>query len=145
MLQFKRGWRTKALVVAGLATCAGFIALGVLSLGERIGQENAHCDQFDRFNISNGQGKVITAYTTVCTTLGTSVVSYVFVHDETDRPRTDNLIFRYTQSGGAQPVDLNWMDTSHISVKVRDIRDIGVMEEHAGAMSIQYVIQKAIP
>ncbi|MEO7105018.1 MAG: hypothetical protein ABIZ09_01475 [Rhodoferax sp.] len=113
-------------------------------MNERIGQENANCEQTDRLQVSNGHGKVISAYTTVCTTLGTSVVSYVFVHDVTDHPRSTNLVFRYNQSGGAyQPIQLNWADPTHIVAKVRDVRDVELMEEQVGEISIQYVVERA--
>lgn len=135
---------TKALVAVGVGTCAFLIAFGVHSLNERIGQENANCEQTDRLQVSNGHGKVISAYTTVCTTLGTSVVSYVFVHDVTDHPRSTNLVFRYNQSGGAyQPIQLNWADPTHIVAKVRDVRDVELMEEQVGEISIQYVVERA--
>lgn len=145
MLWWTKVRKRKALVAVGVGTCAVLIAFGVHSLNERIGQENSNCEQSDRFQIPNGHGKVISAYTTVCTTLGTSVVSYVFVHDVTDHPRSANLVFRYNLAGGAYPVELNWADPTHIVVKVRDVRDIELMEEQVGAISIRYVIERAAP
>jgi hypothetical protein len=144
VLALKKRWKAATLLAVGLGICATLVALVAHPWEERIGQENSDCMQYDRVSIPNGKGLVVTAYTTGCSPPAASVVSYVFVHDERGRPRSENLVFRYTQSaGGSEPIELKWMDENHISIKVQSVSDISVMAERAGAISILYEIQKA--
>ena len=104
------------------------------------GEANSSCDKFDQLLVANGKGMTVSSHTTACTTLGTSVVSYVYVHPSDRRPTAEHLVFRYSQGGGGDPLKVEWTDERHVLVQVNRVSQVSKVQTTAGPISIDYKI-----
>jgi hypothetical protein len=116
------------------------VVVGWLWRADPQGEENSHCDQFDRASVSNKTGMTVSTHTTVCTTLGTSIATYVYVHASGERPNPANLVLRYAQAASADPPKISWLDQQHVVVEANHASGISKREEKFGPISIIYKI-----
>jgi hypothetical protein len=134
--------KSLALALVGLALGVAS-TVGVLSWlnSDPQGEANSSCDKFDGPSIANGKGMTVSSHTTACTTLGTSVVSYVYVHPADQRPATEHLVLRYSQSGSGDSLKVEWIDERHVLVQVRNVSRVSKIQTNAGSVSIDYKIE----
>lgn len=131
-----------------LALVLGGLALGLASSygmfhwlsSDPQGEANARCDKFDGPSIPNGKGMAVSSHTTACTTLGTSVVSYVYVHPSGQRPTAEHLVFRYSQSGSGESLKVEWSDERHVVLQADHVSQISRIETTSGSILIGYKI-----
>lgn len=104
------------------------------------GDANSFCDKFPEALFENGKGVTVSSHTTACTTVGTSVVSYVYVHPTVQRPDHDHLVLIYSQDGSSEPVKVEWLTGDHLQLKLNRVNQVAKMTTRAGAISINYTI-----
>ena len=102
------------------------------------GDTNSSCDKFDEPSIASGKGMTVSAHTTACTTIGSSVVSYVYIHPSNQRPTADNLVFRYSQNGGSDSLKVEWIDEGRVALQVEGVSHISKILTTYGSIAIAY-------
>jgi hypothetical protein len=133
--------KSLTLVLSGLALGVT-LPYGVASWrsSDPQGEANSSCDKFDGPSIASGKGITVSSHTTACTTLGTSVVSYVYVHPSGQRPTAEHLVFRYSQSGSGDSLKVGWVDERHVVLQVDQVSQVSKMQTTSGSISIDYKI-----
>lgn len=105
------------------------------------GEANSNCDKFDQLSTANGKGMTVSSHTTACTTLGTSVLSYVYVHPSDQRPAAKHLVFRYSQSGSDDSLKTEWIDERHLTIQIKRVSRVSKLQTTFGLISIDYKIE----
>jgi hypothetical protein len=82
------------LVLTGLALGAVGMYGAQSWSGDPQGVASSNCQKFDEPSFASGKGMTVSSHTTACSTLGTSVVSYVYVHPSEKEPTPEDLVFR---------------------------------------------------
>ena len=140
----KKGWMTSLLLIGfGCAVGVGLSATEFFSSShfrDQQGAENSNCDKLEEASVPGGVGMTVSFHTTACTTLGTSVVTYVYVHDAQVSAVAKDLVFSYSQSGKGDPLHATWTDARHVHLRMNDVRTIFKIEPNAGDISISYQI-----
>lgn len=133
--------RKATFVLIGLALGMA-LTLGIESWRDTDpqGETNSNCDKLERSSIPSRMGMTVSSHTTACTTLGTSVVSYVYVHPSDQRPTAENLVFRYTQGGSDDAIRVEWVDERHVLVQVKRVSGVSKIQTTIGPVSIDYRI-----
>jgi hypothetical protein len=128
----------------GLSGLALGVALTYSALSWRSsdsqGEANSSCDKFDGPSVASARGMTISSHTTVCTTLGTSVVSYVYLHPSGQSPTAENLVFTYSQNGSDDSLGVEWIDERHVVLKVNHVSQVSKIQTTSGSVSIDYKI-----
>ncbi|HRH38015.1 MAG TPA: hypothetical protein PK760_06705, partial [Flavobacteriales bacterium] len=88
--------------------------------------------------IASGKGMTVSSHTTACTTLGTSVVSYVYVHPSDQRPGAEHLVFRYSQSSSGEPLKVEWIDERRIVLQTGHVSQVSKIQTTSGSVAINY-------
>lgn len=104
------------------------------------GEANSSCDKFDGPSIASGKGMTVSSHTTACTAVGTSVVSYVYVHPSGQRPTAEHLVFRYSQSGRGESLKVEWINEQHVVLQADYVSQVSKIQTTAGSISIDYKI-----
>lgn len=104
------------------------------------GESNASCDKFAEMSVLSGKGMTVSSHTTACTTLGTSVVSYVYVHPSDQHPAAQHLVFRYSQSRSDDSLKVVWVDDRRIVLNVGHVSQITKIQTTLGLILIDYKI-----
>lgn len=132
---------------AWMLVFVGLVLGGVLAYGlsfwhtsDPQGDENASCGKFDGPTIANRKGLVVSSHTTTCSTLGTSVVSYVYVHPVDQSPTKDHLVFRYSQDGAGDVLQVAWRDERHVVLQVNRVTAVSKILTSSGTVLIDYNI-----
>lgn len=133
--------RKATFVLIGLALGTA-LTIGVESWADTDpqGEANSNCDKFERTSIPSGRGMTVSSHTTACTTLGTSVVSYVYIHPSDQHPTAEHLVFRYTQGGSDDAIRIEWVDERHVLVKVERVSSVSKIQTTIGSVSLDYRI-----
>ncbi len=105
------------------------------------GNANSTCDKFEGPTIANGKGMTVSSHTTACTTLGTSVVNYVYIHPSAQLPTAEHLVFRYSQDGTGDLPKVVWIDERHVVLQVDRVTGVSKIQTTSGSISIDYKIQ----
>lgn len=131
--------KSGTLVLSGLVVGAA-LTYGVFSWhrSDPQGETNSSCDKFDGPAIASGKGMTVSSHTTACTTLGTSVVSYVYVHPSGQRPTAEHLVFRYSQSGSGDALKVEWVDERHVVLQADHVSQVSRIQTTSGSISIDY-------
>lgn len=114
------------------------LALGAWLNSEPQGKANANCDRFPGPSVPNSTGMTVSSHTTACTTLGTSVVSYVYVHPSGTLPQAGDLVFRYSQGTSGGSLEVQWIDDRHVVLAVDQVTHVSKIRTSAGAIAIEY-------
>lgn len=106
------------------------LTFGAFSLGnsDPQGDANFSCDKFAGPSIASGKGMTASSHTTACTTLGTSVVSYVYIHPSSQRPTAEHLVLRYSQSSNGDSLKIEWIDEGHVFVQVDHVSQVSKIQ-----------------
>jgi len=107
---------------------------------DRQGESNGNCDKFAGPSIANGKATTASLHTTACTTLGTSVVGYLYVHPTDQGPRVEHLVLTYSQSGVGESPTIQWTDERHLVVEVSHVSQASKIQTSSGAISIDFRI-----
>lgn len=133
--------KSSTLVLGGLALGVA-LTYGVFAWrsSDPQGEANSSCDRFDGPSIASGKGMTVSSHTTACTTLSTSVVSYVYVHPSGQRPTAEHLVFRYSQSGSGDALKVEWVDERHVVLQADHVSQVSKMQTTSDSISIDYKI-----
>lgn len=133
--------RSLALVLIGLGFGAA-LTYGAFSWrnSDPQGEANSSCDKFAGLSVASGKGMTVSSHTTACTTLGTSVVSYVYVHPSGQRPTAEHLVFRCSQSSSDDSPKAEWIDERHVVLHVDHVRQITKIQTTSDSILIDYKI-----
>ena len=127
------------VVLAAVASAGAFI----LHRSDPQGEESPYCEQYHKASLSNGAGMTVSTHSTVCTTLGTDIGAYVYVHPSDEPPTTSNLVFRYWPSSGGDGIPtVRWIDTQHLLVEANGVGGTSKRIENFGSVSITYRIMR---
>lgn len=132
--------RSLAHILIGLAVCAALTYGALYWRSDPQGEANSSCDKFVGSSVASGKGMTVSSHTTACTTLGTSVVSYVYVHPSDQRPGAEHLVFRYSQSSSDDPIKSEWVDDQHVVLRVGHVSQISKIQTSSGSILIDYEI-----
>jgi hypothetical protein len=132
-------WVRCALIGVGLGSLLAYGAIYWLNR-DRQGEPNSSCDKFAGPSITNGKGVAASFHTTACSTLGTSVVSYLYVHPIPQDPNDEHLVFVYSQSGLGEPAAIQWIDDNHLMVEVNHVSQVSRIRTSSGAILVGFKI-----
>jgi hypothetical protein len=120
------------------------VAMGVWLLwrADPQGEENEYCTQYDKQSVSSGGGTTASTYTTVCTTLGTDIMTYVHVHPLNEPMSSASLAFRYIPGTTAGSPRISWIGRDHLLVEADHVSSISKMKEKIGKVSVTYKISR---
>lgn len=106
------------------------------------GEESEYCTQYDKESVSSGGGATASTYTTVCTTLGTDIMTYVHVHPSGEPMSSASLVFRYIPGLTAGPPRVSWVGRDHLLVEADHVGSISKMKEKIGEVAVIYRISR---
>lgn len=136
----KRRWKLIVLLFAVVA----FVALAVEWLQNRNdpqGGSNPWCEDYDAPSIPNGAGMVVSIHTTICTTLGTDVGTYVHIHSLNASPNRKSLAFRFSPAGVDVP-NIKWIAPDIVRITIDHVSQVSKMRNMVNGVRVQYVIGK---
>ncbi|MBC5763771.1 hypothetical protein [Ramlibacter albus] len=136
--------RSLLLLAAGLLVGSIATAVFVAWRADPQGEANAWCDKFAGGSVVNGQDMTVSWHTTACTTLGTSVVTYVYVHPSREAPGPSDLVLRYEARGVGDVLKATWIGERRVVLEVDDVSNISAMRTTAGPISIEYKIKSDV-
>jgi hypothetical protein len=137
-------WLRLSKSVAGRVIFFVLISMGLLywivpgDPNDPQGDATYFCDKMPLDSVTNGQGLVATAHTTACTTLGTDVATYIYVHkvDEADSSRA--LVFRFSSNDEPR---MNWINDRTLHIAVRDVDSFDKQIFRLDGVDITYTIK----
>ena len=130
--------RPVVVIVAVLGIC---VVLALIFLqNDPQGEENSDCMQVNKFSIQSDAGMSASEHTTICTTLSTTIVTYVYVHPSGQLPTAKYLVFRYSQLATADAPKIRWIDGQHVLVEPMHVETISKMKKRLASVSIDYKI-----
>ena len=133
--------RPLALILIGvIVSLAGIFISTSLYDRDTQGEANSSCEKFDGPSSANGRGMTASSHTTACTTVGTSVVTYVYLHPSGQPPTAKHLVFRFSQSGDGDSLRFEWVNEQLIVVRVDHVSYISKIQTQADAILIRYNI-----
>jgi hypothetical protein len=83
----------------------------------------------------------VTWHTTACTTLGSDVATYIYVHPTAVSEDRDSLVFRYYDAGGSTP-KIRWVSDSSLEIKIDHVAEITKQVKKIGGINVSYDIGK---
>jgi hypothetical protein len=89
-----------------------------------MGGDSPWCDNWDLNPVSNGAGWVVTGHTTACTTLGTTIATYLFVHKADEADDRSNMVLRYFETGRTGGPRVAWRGQNEAVIEVANIGPI---------------------
>jgi hypothetical protein len=139
----ERAMKLKWLVLTGVASVA--FALGAMVTVFAIdrdpqGEATSNCDRVQAQAINNDAGMTVSTHTTACTTLGTTIATYVYVHPTGSVETKENLVFRFAEVPGKENMQLSWLGPNKILIRCGEIGSVTRLETTIGAISIKYEI-----
>ena len=108
---------------------------------EKQGEPNANCDKFAGPSVDNGKGMRASSHTTACTTLGTSVVHYVYVHPASQQSGPGDLVFSYSQDSIGTDLKVTWLKEDHLVLEVDRVTSVSRLHTARASIHIDYKIQ----
>jgi len=132
--------RVRSITIFAVFLVIG-VALALLFLrNDPQGEDSANCTQFDKFSVQSVSGMSVSAHTTVCTALSTTIVTYVYLHPSVQRATAKDLVFRYSQSATADVPKISWIDDQHVLIEANHVATVSKLEKKRGHVSIEYKI-----
>lgn len=129
------GWLGMPLVAVGL------LVLFTLPNRDPQGGASTWCDNIEEEPLPNSAGWTVTMHTTVCTSLGTDVATYVHVHPTTSGEGPDSLVFRYFNAGASAP-EIRWVSNTELKIKIDRVAEVTKQVKKIGGININYDIGK---
>lgn len=83
-----------------------------------IGGSGASCDNWELEPVKSGSGWIATGHTTACTTFGTDIATYVFVHKEHEADDRSNMVLRYFQSFETKGPFISWRGPNEVAIEI---------------------------
>lgn len=130
-----------AFVIGVLLAYAGM----VLYDDDPQGDAGSACDKFPGPSLVSANGMKASSHTTACTTLGTSVVGYIYVHPTAKPPSSEYLVLRYSQGAQGQAPEMKWIDQHHLVLKTDRVTSISKIKTEMNSVSISYDISGPNP
>jgi hypothetical protein len=132
-------WRK--VVVLLFAVCATVLVVRRLGeIADPQGESNSNCDVIERSTVPNGAGMEVSIHTTVCTTLGTSLGTYVHVHPTGVPESRNTLAFRFSPDPMLVEPRVEWVSREHIRISIKHVSQISKQEAVIGDVKIEYVV-----
>ena len=129
-----------------IGLCFVLLGIGAFYLGGKLnnpqGGENPWCSNLEEATIPNGSGMSILMYTTVCTTLGTDIGSYVHIVRDGQSPSHESLAFSFAPSFDMPALDLEWASPTSARISVDHVRWISKQKQLVNDVKISYAIRK---
>jgi hypothetical protein len=104
------------------------------------GEATSNCDRVQSQAIESGAGMTVSTHTTACTTLGTTIATYVYVHPTGSFETKASLVFRFAEIPGKENMHLSWLGPSTLLIRCSEIGSVTKLETTIGAVSIKYEI-----
>jgi hypothetical protein len=135
--------KLKWLVLVGVAVVA--FAVGSTATVFAIdrdpqGEATSNCDRLQSQAIDSGAGMTVSTHTTACTTLGTTIATYVYVHPTGSVGTKESLVFRFADIPGKENMQLSWLGPNKLLIRCGEIGSVTKLETTTGAVSIKYEI-----
>lgn len=89
-----------------------------VSNSDPVGGPGLSCDNWDLDPVKSGSGWIVTGHTTACTTFGTDIATYVFVHKEGDVDNRSNMVLRYFQSFETKGPFISWKGPNEVAIEI---------------------------
>jgi hypothetical protein len=128
-------WLGVPLVLVGLLTW------WLLPDQDPQGGASSWCDKMQEKPIPNSAGWTVTWHTTACTTLGTDVATYIYVHPTTSSEGRNSLVFRYFDAGGSAP-EIRWVSNTDLKIKIDHVAGVTKQVKKIAGINISYDIGK---
>jgi hypothetical protein len=128
-------WLGVALLIFGLLT------RWLLPSNDPQGGASYSCDNFEEPSVPNPSGWTVTWHTTACTTLGTDVATYIYVHPMESNEDPQSLVFRYFDAGGVAP-EIRWVSNTDLRIKIDHVAEVTKQVKKVGEINVSYDIVK---
>ncbi|HET7527446.1 MAG TPA: hypothetical protein VFK10_16000, partial [Burkholderiaceae bacterium] len=93
------------------------------------------CDHFPLPNQFNGSGLVLSGETVACTTIGTTVVTNLYLNSQADSVDARTLVLSYA---GAEDPTVQWVSPTELSIAVSQVSHVERRVPEVAGVKITY-------